>query len=815
MNRKTNILLLIACLVMTTLSSFAQNMKQLQAKRTTGNIKIDGNINDAAWKDAAIATDFIEYRPSFGQKENFETRTTIYLLYDNMAIYVAGYCRERTPDSVSKELIGRDKIGANDFVGIIFDTYLDKINAMGFYVTPLGEQYDARYYPSENGEDDSWNAVWDSESELQKDGWTFEIRIPYSALRFNSKDIQNWGLNITRRRQKTQQQYMWNEVDPKKNGFINQFGEWTGIEKIKSPVRLSFTPYFSTYASHYPSKIPGQKDLTGNINGGMDVKYGINQSFTLDMTLIPDFGQVQSDNQVLNLSPFEVKFNENRAFFTEGTELFSKGNLFYSRRIGGQPLHFGDANSQLHQNETISKNPGETKLLNATKVSGRTKGKLGIGIFNAVTKPMYATIEDDNKTSRKYQTSPLTNYNILVLDQSLKNNSSISLINTNVLRSGADYDANVTAAILNLNNKKNTYNLFTKFANSNLINKNNKTISGYSHTLGVSKTAGRFNFTLNQELVDNKYDHNDMGILFNNNYIDHYYWMAYRWLKPTSWYNRIQINYNLTYSRRFKPADYQSLNTNVNANIQMKNLMWAGFWVEYRPDQNDFYEPRKAGSVFKRQSSNAFNVWMESNFANRYSWNWNVQVRIQNGYGGSVVSNYSIFHKYRFSDKLSIAHEFSTEAADDNIGFAAYADSLGNTIFGKRNRLTIENILTTKYNFTNKMGINLRVRHYSSKVEYSRYYRLLTNGTLDGNHVFAGNADRNVNWFNVDLVYSWQFAPGSFINIVWKNITYAEDADVRRDYFKNVSHTLNTAQNNNLSLKVIYFLDYLQLRRKG
>jgi hypothetical protein len=257
------------------------------------------------------------------------------------------------------------------------------------------------------------------------------MRIPYSALRFTSSEGQTWGLNITRRRNKTGQQYMWNPVDPKVNGFINQEGLWRGIEKIDAPIRLSFSPYFSTYVNHYPYKTAGKKDVTSSVNGGMDVKYGITDAFTLDMTLIPDFGQVQSDNQVLNLSPFEVRYNENRAFFTEGTELFNKGNLFYSRRIGSRPLHYWDVYGQLNTDEEVIKNPSESKLINATKISGRTKGGLGIGFFNALTKPIHATVEDNAKQKREIETAPLTNYNIIVFDQTLKNNSSVSFINTN------------------------------------------------------------------------------------------------------------------------------------------------------------------------------------------------------------------------------------------------------------------------------------------------------------------------------------------------------------------------------------------------
>lgn len=805
-------LLTLLCLLFF-ITLHAQVVRKLPAKRTTAAIKIDGNLDEEAWKDAPLATDFIEFRPTPGKHEALSNKTEIYLLYDNTAIYMAGYCHEESIDSVSRELIGRDQIGINDYVGVMFDTYHDKINGFGFYITPLGEQYDARYYPSDNGgEDGNWNAVWDGESKLQKDGWTFEMRIPYSALRFNSKDIQTWGINITRRRQKTGQQYMWNELDVKKNGLINQFGEWTGIEKIQSPLRLSFTPYFSTYLNNYPYKEPGKKNTTASVNGGMDVKYGINQSFTLDMTLIPDFGQVQSDNQVLNLTPFEVKYNENRSFFTEGTELFSKGNLFYSRRVGGTPLHYDDVSTTIRSDEHVVKNPTESKLINATKISGRTRKKLGIGFFNAVTQAMYATVEDNSGHSREVQTSPLTNYNIFVLDQSLKNNSSVSFINTNVWREGTDYDANVSALLFNFNNKKNTYNLNGKAATSNRLNVGGKNITGYAQFLGFGKTGGRFNFQLTHDLTNDKYDHNDLGILFNNNYMDHYMWLGYRWTDPGKWYNRINLNYNLTYSRRFVPSDYQRLNTNFNMNMQLKNLWWPGMYVDYRAKGNDFYEPRVNGKVFKVPASYSVEGWVETNFAKKYYANLDVFMRNFIEFGGFDYMIYW-FHRYRFNDRISVSHQVNIEPFRNGVGYTAIAPN-NDIIFARRNRITTENIINIKYAFNNRMNLTMRVRHYWSKVAIKEYFTLNDDGTLRPNKTYTENQDQNFNVFNVDMVYTWQFAPGSFFNVVWKNAINDNNQDVYSNYFKNFSHTMEAPQNNSLSIKIIYYLDYLQLKKK-
>ncbi|RYD97347.1 MAG: hypothetical protein EOP50_05785, partial [Sphingobacteriales bacterium] len=579
-------------LFLLTLTGFAQSQRQLPAQRTTASFRIDGELNEAAWKEAKPADHFVEWRPTPGIPENPDTRTEVYILYDNTSIYIGGICHERTRDSVSRDLVGRDVVGVNDFVGVIFDTYNDKINAFGFYVTPYGEQFDAKY-SSTNGEDGSWSAVWNSAAKIGNDGWTFEMRIPYSAIRFVSKENQTWGLNITRNRKKIGKQFMWNPIDPQKNGFVNQEGEWTGIGKIEPPIRLSLSPYLGVYATNNSQPAPGKKAWNTAVTGGMDVKWGVSDAFTLDMTLIPDFGQVRSDNQVLNISPFEQRFQENRPFFTEGTELFSKGNLFYSRRVGATPRNIYEVDNYLdiHGGSVID-NPEQSKLLNATKFSGRTSKGLGIGVFNAVQRAMYATVVDSTGKDRtKIKTGPLTNYNVLVFDQTMKNNSSVSFINTNVLRDGEDPDANVSAFLFDINNKKNTYNWNGNVSVSNIFEAG-KTQTGYAHVLGFGKTGGRFNFNFTQEFYDDIYEKNDLGYQNTKNYLDHYLWIGYKWTKPSSWFNSLYLNYNQGYSTRFKPAAYQSYWTNINGNGQLKNLWYAGFEVGYNADGNDYYEAR-------------------------------------------------------------------------------------------------------------------------------------------------------------------------------------------------------------------------------
>ncbi len=808
---KTIVLFFVVALQSQLAFSQTPAKRQLQAVRTTATIKIDGILNEEAWKSAPMAKDLIEFRPVAGRLEDENSKTEIYILYDNSSIYVAGYCHETSTDSISKELVGRDRVGANDFIGVVFDTYNDKINASGFYVTPLGEQFDAKYSNVGN-EDEGWDAVWYSATQITGKGWTFEMRIPYSALRF-SKNTSTWGLNISRKRNKAGKQYMWNPVDPKVNGFINQSGLWTGISNIEPPLRLSFSPYLSGNVNHFPYNNSAVNNTTYAINGGMDVKYGINQNFTLDVTLIPDFGQVPSDKKILNLSPFEVQYSENRPFFTEGTELFSKGKLFYSRRVGSQPLHKYEVFNNIDSNESVVDNPSESKLINATKLSGRTAKGLGVGVFNAITKPMYAEIQNNTTgEKRKYKTSALTNYNILVLDQTLKNNSSVSLVNTNVWRSGTDYDANVTAAMFDLYNKGSKYNIFGQATVSQKIYEN-QNIVGYAHKIGLGKTGGNFNFNIMQALEDDKFDKNDLGILYNNNSLEHELWMGYKFLKPTKWYNNAQLNFNADLEHRYTDGSFQTLEMNINGDANLKNLWQVAASVEYNFAGNDFYEPRKAGRFFKTSPELSANIMLSTNEAKKYYMDLAINSSFRQLFSGYMYYIGSGQH-YKFSDKFSLGTNFTFKQNKNDVGYAGINTLNNNIIFSRRLRNTVENTVGIKYSFSNKSGITLDARHYWSQVKGKQFYNLLENGKLENQNSFTGNRDYNVNLFNVDMVYTWQFGPGSFLNIVWKNQIIDEGNNTNYSYFKNLDKTFGLDQNNNLSLKLLFYFDYLNLKKK-
>lgn len=812
------VLLLALLLSTVTLNAFSQKEKRtLKAVKASSTPKIDGVLDDAAWQNVTFATDFVQLQPTAGTHESAENRTEVKIIYDNDAIYIGARMYEKDPKKIAREFATRDQVGNADFIGVILDTYKDGINASGFFVTSTNGQFDAKYAPPNaegNTEDENWNAVWTSKTTIDSLGWVAEYRVPYSALRFAKKDVQTWGMNIIRKRQNEQQQLFWNELDPKQNGFINQEGLLTGLEKIVPPVRLAFFPYFSTYANHYPFNTAGVANTKASVNGGMDVKYGINESFTLDLTLIPDFGQVQSDNKILNLTPFEVKYNENRQFFTEGTELFNKGNLFYSRRVGGQPINYG--NIGLNNNEAIVRNPTETKLINAIKFSGRTSKGLGIGVFNGITNTAYATVEDTlTRAQRVVQTSPITNYNIFVLDQNLKYNSAITFINTNVNRFGKAYTADVGGFVFNLNNKRNSYNLSGYALMSNKFKRGEQTVTGYNYQLSGGKTLGNFTWNVSQDRVDSQYDSNDLGILFNNNFMDHNLNLQYANYKPKHLFTQWNIWTNTYLSQRVKPAAYQYFNQNFGANAGFKNFWSASFDGHVRLSGNDFYEPRVGNRVFRTPETFVLNFNLETNRARMFSGGLFYSNKWLNRFSGKG-NDYAAYYNIRMTNRFSFGGEVSFNPRKNYTGFATLAYDGETPIIALRDEETVENVFNIKYTFSNIMGVNFRLRHYWSRVNNKTFFDLAPDGgvlpltTTDFDH----NVDRNFNTWNIDMVYVWQFTPGSELSLAWKQSAQSYSNIGAQNYYYNFKDTYALPQNNNFSLKVLYYIDFQSLRKK-
>lgn len=795
-------------------NSLLGQKKTLKTLLTKEKINVDGILDEEIWNTTPIASDFVMISPGNGTPIPENQRTDVKVIYDNEAVYVSATLYDDQPNKILKELTLRDNFATADHFGVFINGYNDGQHEFRFFVSAAGVQQDG-LYTANMDTDFTWDAIWKSEVKITEYGWVVEMKIPYAALRFPKSDLQTWGINFYREIRRDRYDYTWNLLSNTIENEATQAGILEGIESVKTPTRLFLIPYSSFYV-----KAKQGESSVNEFKGGMDIKYGITDAFTLDAILVPDFGQTKFDNVELNLSAFEQVFSEQRPFFTEGTDLFSKGNLFYSRRIGGEPSTFPET----AQNEEVLNFPNTVNLLNALKVSGRTKSGLGIGVLNAVTEKTTATVRKtttnlDNSTTitdREEIVEPLTNYNILVLDQRFNKNSSVSLVNTNVSRNGEYRDANVSAVVWDLNTKKNTFNLegSVKYSYINEL-ANGEDKKGYVSDISFGKTSGKTRYRIGADYYSTNFDNNDLGVNFQTHYHSLYGNTSYRILKPNDYFNEFSSNLNLYSEYDNRTGRIQEALTFLQFNITTKKNDYIGFGMEGRLLKTyDFYEARS----FDERSF--VEIPQQANFYINFSGNYNRKFALD--FGPSITFfneservsyDYKISPRYRFNDKLSIITNFKFQIQKNNTGWAAF-DEFDNTVFSRRDRKSITSTITAKYSLNNKMNFNLNVRHYTSSLKVLEYLTLLDDGSLEKNSSYSQNKNQNLNTWNLDLSYSWWFAPGSQVSILYRNNSYLFSRNNESSFNENVNEALDSKNLNHvLSLSIRYFIDYNSLKK--
>ncbi len=791
----------------------------LVAVRTPVPPVIDGNLDDEVWKKAPVATNFIQYSPFSGRPASF--RTEVRVLYDNEAIYIAAMMYDPSPDSIFTNLGRRDSDNTlnADMFSVEISTFNDAINGETFKISASGVQSDMKITPGSSrswgGGDRSWDAVWESSVNITDEGWIAELKIPFSALRFPRLEDQVWGINFWREIRRYREESSWSYVDREVGTSFNHLGELRGLTNLVPPVRLSLVPYLSGYIENSSG---GQAGAT--YSGGMDIKYGVSESFTLDATLIPDFGQVQSDDQILNLSPYEVRYNERRPFFMEGTELFSRGDIFYSRRIGDRPAGYTMAYSEVYEGERMVSNPQESSMINATKLSGRFRNGLGVGVFNAMTRPMYAEIEDKmSGSTREHLTEPFTNYNMLVLDQSMRNSSYVSLANTNVWRSGRhdylSYTANVTATDFTLRNNSRLYSVSGMAAISQKYHADSPNLYGHRYNLSGGKTGGAFRVEYGIRGLSDTFDPNDMGFLRRNNEFNQSISVAYNTHQPFwliySTRNSVSFNYNQLYN----PRVFTGSSVDISSMIIFSNYWMFTLRGNYKPGgEDDYYEPRIPGRFYHTPREANMSIWFDTDRSKRYYFDFK----------GSAMKRWSEYdqrswslavqQRLDLSSRMEVGLDLALDENMNDIGFVGYIPEEDNIVFGKRLNRSFTTTINSEYIFTADSYITFRLRHYWSKADYDGdFYFLNDRGRLDPGE-WVGIADYNYNAFNIDMVYTWRFAPGSEMTVVWKNAIYSGGPEIVRGYFDNLGSVLESPALNSLSLKILYYLDYQNVRKR-
>ena len=758
---------------------------QASAQRVAdGAIQVDGRLDDDAWAKILPETELREFKPvPFSlPKQNTEVR----FAYDDRALYIGARMWDTAPDSILHQLIQRDGGGNTDVFGIWFNCFDDGVNGVRFSVTPDGVQSD-ELLASDNS-DGSWNAVWSAECRIDDDGWVAELALPWSVFRFNDSGeaLQVWGMNFYRYIRRYRADYVWRAMDPNQEGLMNQGGLLTGIQGITPPPRFSLYPYASTYVNMED----GQTAVA--VNGGLDLKVGMSDAFTLDMTLVPDFGQVVADNLVLNLTPYEVQFNENRQFFTEGTELFNKTGTFYSRRVGA----------------------GE-QLLNASKVTGRTSSGTGLGLLNAVS-------QDGNGS--------LTDFSVAVVDQNLPNNGFVSIQSGQVVREGDRRDDWVGSAAFEVRDSLQRWSLYGQSAVNRRSDMNNGEGEGHSWSLEVSRIKGRLQWTAGHYTETPEYDPNAIGFLSAPNAAVDYARVEYRIPTPFKAggirFNRMSWQLEVEREMLHTPRSFVSQTYDLEWRLFLASFDFIKIGASTMPyDGRDYFAPRLEDRFWRVPKWWSWDAFVSTDYRREFALDiggWSAGGQL---YPDWKERNFRIEPIWRPNDHFKVSHVYSHQDKYNERGWSGLIDNLPDgtplpttrSVWAKRNNYSRTHVLNASYVLDNRRGITFRLRHYWSRVENGRFYFLDNEGMLDPTNDIGlddnGESmyDISYNAWSIDCVYRWIFAPGSEVSVVWKNLLESQGDMLPSTYADNLEDVLRVPHRNSFSIKAIYFLDYADI----
>ena len=582
--------------------------------------QIDGLLDDAAWEQVPWGGgDFRQNQPDAGAPASVITKFKI--LYDAKNLYLAFKCYDPEPDKIVRRMSRRDGFDG-DFVEINIDSYYDRRSAFSFTSSVSGVKGDE--YVSNNGDnwDTSWDPIWYLKTTVDAEGWVAEVRIPLSQLRFADKEEHVWGFQIMRHFFRNQERSLFQYIPPNAPGWVHLFADLKGITGIKPQKQVEIQPYVVAKTERY-EKEPGNPFATGKsseIEAGLDAKIGLTSDITLDLTVNPDFGQVEADPSQVNLSAFQLFFSERRPFFIEGRNTlnfpvtesiaggnFNSDNLFYSRRIGKRPSY----SPELNDGE-FAKIPVNTKIAVAAKLTGKNRHGLSWGILESRTKKTEAEISIPGP-NRRETVEPRTNFLVGRIQQDINKGNTIvgamftatnrhiededvhlsNFLHKEAYTGGLDFTHNwkdrkyyfkANGVFSNVRGTKEAI-LNTQTANEHLfhrpkashvsVDSSATSLSGHGGSLSAGKSSGNFVYQGGVTWRSPGVELNDAGFLISADLITQWAWAQYRILKPFAIFRSLRVNGN-----QWLYFDFEGVNTrrmiNFNGHTQFKNFWFTG-----------------------------------------------------------------------------------------------------------------------------------------------------------------------------------------------------------------------------------------------
>ena len=762
-------------------------LKEIYAARVQTPPVLDGLLDDEVWKNVVPESDFLQWRP-YNLKPPAE-KTEVRLVYDDNYIYVGVNCLTSEPEKIVGRLGRRDSWQESfgeksDWVVVAFDSNNDDRTGHHFFVNTVGSRLDvALSGGGKGGFDSSWDAVWDFKSALHENGWSIEYRFPFSIFSFEANSNQDWGFFVARHIQYKQEETQWPCVPFGVEGFVPYYGVLKGISDIPSPKKIEALPYL----------LSGNTDKVNTSSVGIDLKYGFSARSSLNLTFNPDFGQVETDPSVLNLTAFETQFQEKRKFFIEGNNFFKNiYELFYSRRIGKVPgLLTPD------DGEIISK-PNVTTILGAGKLLGETKKGTKFGIIEAVTDEEYGVWEHevgDSLVREKILLEPRSNYFIGRVEQPVFNSlSTVGLMVTDLRRNNAGY-SNVLGLDWNI-----------RFLNNALSIRGQLVHSSKDRTSGDG--ARIFVGYLNPEwwelkfftgYKDKTFEINDLG--FDWLYSNWYYGVDGGIRKQKPWgrflKNDLKIKYhvggrgdgliNNKYLRINQKNDFKNY-WSIGSDLDMN---FAAF--------NDYDTFRDNDAwVYKSETIGDFRIWIRTD--QRKQFTSYVSLSIGRGQYSPWENRFGLKLNYKPLNNVSIALDLTQDydrKAMEWVGIEE--DSLGkNIIYAESSSIMRDIKLRFNWTFSPELTFEAFMQPFTVNMDYLSYNKLLKEKTRDLEpYIYTDDPDFKLDNNVGTFVLRWEYKPGSTAFIVY-NFN-------KRRSFSSQDQTWSTISSNSLFMKLNYW----------
>ncbi len=722
---------------------------------------IDGKLDDAVWQTARPFNDFTQRDPNEGDPPTEETEVRV--LYTDAAIYVAVRAWDSHAEEISAQLTRRDVESPSDWIGIAIDSYRDRRTAFVFLVNPAGVKRDI-YFFNDGDEDESWNAVWDVGTSRDGQGWTAEFKIPFSQLRFPDGDQHQFGFNVYRMINRLNEELFWRIAPKAEPGFVSRFGDLEGIEGIRPPQRIEILPYTVLTGAKEPAQAgnPFHDGTSGDASFGGDLKFGLTSNITVDATFNPDFGQVEADPAVVNLTAFETFFPERRPFFNEGIDIFrfsiglgdgdmENESLFYTRRIGRAPQ------GQADERGGFAEQVRQTTIYGAAKVSGRTPGGWTVGLLTAVTAEEEARVVDETGNPFVDIVEPRSEYMVGRLARDFRGGlTQVGLFGTAVRRhlpENLDFLHNSAFTVgVNWNHRflddsysfsgrivgsrvggseeaiertqRSAAHLYQRPDNDHVtLDPTRTSLSGFASQISFGKIAGSWRFSTGLDTRSPGFESNDLGFMREADRTIQWVWLQRRWQQPGKIFREFYLNFN-QWSVFNYGWDRQTVGGNLNLNFTLLNYWNGGFG--FNGDLEGFSTVSlRGGPGIIRPAS--WNVWLHFNSDHRKSvrgglgghiwrspetgsWSWSVNHNLS----WRVAGNLDFTASPRFNQQLSTWQYLLTETV---LGDTEY-------LYGGLHQSTASMTFRGNLTFTPNLSLQLYVEPFVSTGAYQSYSRV-------------------------------------------------------------------------------------------